>query len=173
MGMRLRKAKKDEPANVLFFRKKDKNPEIAEEHKKIREILGLNLDMDEFTVVYGALAKDDTEIAILSRSMLQILSELSSYIEIPEIHVQENRAPGNFAVAADTEAGVVPLLRIYSSLEPPEDAFVAIEYRGYRFWIDDRDYLSKRMFSFIMYLFTLAETGAPSQAPILTIPAGG
>jgi hypothetical protein len=64
------------------------------------------------------------------------------------------------------------LLRIYSSLKRPEDVFVSIQYRGYWYSIDDKDYWSKRMFTFMMYLFTLAETGTPSQAPVLTIPAG-
>ena len=172
MGMRLQKAKEGRPANVLFFRKADIAPEIVQEQNNIREILVLDPDRHEFTVVYGALSEDNTEIAILTRSMLQILSELASYIDIPEIHVQEKRAPGNFSVAADTRAGVAPLLRVYSSLKPPEDDFVSIEYRGYWFWIEDTDYWSKRMFTYMMYLFTLAETGAPSQAPILTIPAG-
>jgi hypothetical protein len=172
VGMRLHKAKEGQPANVLFFRKADIAAGISQEQKTIREILGLDPDRHEFTVVYGALSKDDTEIAILTRSMLQILSELASYIEVPEIHVQEKRAPGNFSVAADTKAGVVPLLRIYSSLKSPEDDFVSIKYRGYWYWIDDKEYWSKRMFTFMMYLFTLAETGTPSQAPVLTIPAG-
>jgi hypothetical protein len=172
VGMRIHKAKEGQPANVLFFRKADIAAGISQEQKTIRQILGLDPDRHEFTVVYGALSKDDTEIAILTRSMLQILSELASYIDIPEIHVQEKRAPGNFSVAADTKAGVVPLLRIYSSLKSPEDDFVSIKYRGYWYWIDDKEYWSKRMFTFMMYLFTLAETGAPSQAPVLTIPAG-
>jgi hypothetical protein len=172
VGMRLEKATEGQPANVLFFRKKDITPEIVEEQKEIRKILGLNPEIGEFKVVYGALATDEMEIAILTRSMLQILSELASYIDVPEKHIEEKRAPGNFAVAADTKAGVAPLLRIYSSLKPPEDEFVGIEYRGYWYWIDDKDYWSKRMFTFMMYLFTLAETGAPSQAPVLTIPAG-
>ena len=172
VGMRLHKAKEGQPANVLFFRKEKISPEVVQEQKKIRQILGINPDIEEFTVVYGALATNDAEIAILSRSMLQILSELGSYIEIPEKHAQEKRAPGNFAVDADIEAGVTPLLRVHSSLNSPEDAFVTIEYRGHWFWIDDKDYWSKRMFSFLMYLFTLAETGTPSQTPVLTIPAG-
>ena len=172
VGMRLHKAKEGQPANVLFFRKKGVTPEIVEEQKMVRQLLGLNMETEQFKVVYGALATDDTEIAILSRSMLQILSELASYIDIPEIHVEEKRAPGNFAVAADTKAEVMPLLRVHSSLKPPEDDFVSIQYRGYWYWIDDTDYWSKRMLTFIMYLFSLAETGAPSQAPVLTIPAG-
>ena len=172
VGMRLHKAKEGQPANVLFFRKTDIDAGISQEQKTVRKILDLDPDRDEFTVVYGALSKDNTEIAILTRSMLQILSELASYIDIPEVHVQEQRAPGNFAVAADTKAGVMPLLRVHSSLKRPEDDFVSIQYRGYWFWIDDTDYWSKRMFTFMMYLFTLAETGTPSQAPVLTIPTG-
>ncbi|MHC4231210.1 MAG: hypothetical protein ACYTBW_02300 [Planctomycetota bacterium] len=172
VGMRLEKAKEGQPTNVMFFRDADIDPEIAQEQKTVRHILGLDMERQDFTVLYGALARDDTEIAILTRSMLQILSELASYIDIPEIHVQEKRAPGNFAVAADTKAGVTPLLRIYSSLKRPEDVFVSIQYRGYWYSIDDKDYWSKRMFTFMMYLFTLAETGTPSQAPVLTIPAG-
>ena len=104
--------------------------------------------------------------------MLQILSELASYIDIPEKHIQEKRAPGNFSVDADTKAGVMPLLHIHSSLKRPEDDFVSIQYRGYWYWVDDTDYWSKRMLTFMMYLFTLAETGSPSQAPVLTIPTG-
>jgi hypothetical protein len=174
MGMRLQKGKEDQPAVVLFFRKADIDPEIAQEQTNIREILGLDPDREEFTVVYGILAADGTEISILTRSMLQILSELASYIDIPEVHVQEKRAPENFAVAADTKAGVAPFLHVYSSLKPPpeEDDFVSIEYRGYWYWINDKDYWSKRMFTFMMYLFTLAETGTSSQAPVLSIPTG-
>ena len=43
-------------------------------------------------------------------------------------------------------------------------------YRGYWFWIDDRDMASKRLFSFLMFLFTLVETGGKETAPVLTIP---
>jgi len=172
VGMRLDKAQEGKPATVLFFRKMDAEPEIAQEQKKIRQILGLNPDLNQFKVIYGAMAKDDTEIAILSRSMLQILSELSSYIEIPEKHVQEKRAPENLSITADIEAGVAPLLHIYSASNYPKDAFVAVKYRDTWFWIDDKDYWTKRMFSFLMYLFSLAETGSPSQAPVLTIPTG-
>jgi hypothetical protein len=172
VGMRVRKAKEGQPASVLFFRKEDVPQEIIAEQKIVCQILGLNPALHEFRVVYGALAKDDTEIAILSRSMLQILSELASYIDIPQIHIDQQRAMPNLALAADAEAGVLPLLHVYSSPDLPEDAFAIIKYRDHWFWIDDKDFQSKRMFSFLMYLFTLAETGAPSPAPVLTIPTG-
>ena len=43
-------------------------------------------------------------------------------------------------------------------------------YRGHWFWIDDRDMGSKRLFSFLMFIFTLVETGGKEGAPVLTIP---
>ena len=105
--------------------------------------------------------------------MLDIFQEMGSYIEVPEIHVAEKRVPGNFSRNADIQAGVEPLMRIQSSkADKIDDAFVSVRYRGNTFWIDDRDYQSKRFFSFMMFLLTLAETGAPSQAPIVTIPVG-
>lgn len=61
---------------------------------------------------------------------------------------------------------------IRNSRAKEADAFVAVPYHGYWFWIDDRDLPSKRMFSFIMFIFTLVETGGKEGAPIVTIPAG-
>ena len=59
-----------------------------------------------------------------------------------------------------------------SSGEKPADAFVSVPYRDYWFWIDDRDLPSKRMFSFLMFIFTLVEPGGKDGAPIITLPAG-
>ena len=64
------------------------------------------------------------------------------------------------------------LIRVQSGREEPEDAFVSVSYRDHWFWINDTDYRSKRMFSFLMYLFRLAERGKPQQVPVLTIPTG-
>jgi hypothetical protein len=37
---------------------------------------------------------------------------------------------------------------------------------------DDWELPSKRMFSFLMFIFSLVETGGKEGAPIVTIPAG-
>jgi hypothetical protein len=46
----------------------------------------------------------------------------------------------------------------------------SVPYRGYWFWIDDRDMQPKRLFSFLFFIFTLVETGGKEGAPVLTIP---
>ena len=171
-GMRIEKSEGKGPSSVLFFRKKDIDPEIEAEIVAVRKLLGLNPDGHDFKVVYGSLPKDEQEIAILSRSMLEILQELGAYIQVPEIHAAERRVIGNFAVDADIAAGVVPLMHVYSSKEKSTDAFVSVRYRDHWFWIDDRDFQSKRFFSFLMFLFSLAETGSSVEAPAVTISAG-
>jgi hypothetical protein len=65
-----------------------------------------------------------------------------------------------------------PLIQIASSRERPADALVAVPYRDYWFSIDDRDIPSKRLFSFLYFIFTLVETGGKGTPTVLTIPTG-
>jgi len=67
-------------------------------------------------------------------------------------------------------APVKALVRILSSKKKPADAYVAVPYRDYWFWIDDRDLKSKHTFAFMMLLFTLSDTGGAQNPPMLTIP---
>jgi len=45
----------------------------------------------------------------------------------------------------------------------------SIPYRDFYFWIDGRDLGSKKIFSFLMFVFTLVETGEKGTAPVVTI----
>jgi hypothetical protein len=47
-----------------------------------------------------------------------------------------------------------------------------VNYRNHWFWIDDRDFKSKRTFAFLMVLFSLTETGGKEGLPLVTIPSG-
>ena len=46
-----------------------------------------------------------------------------------------------------------------------------MHYRGQWFWVDDRDWRSKRAFTAIMFLFTMAENTGEEKLPLITIPA--
>ena len=56
-------------------------------------------------------------------------------------------------------------------LQKMADAFAAVHYRNRRFWMDDRDWRTKRAFTAIMFLFRMAENGGSEQLPLVTIPA--
>jgi hypothetical protein len=168
MGMRV-KPMGEKQALVMFLRPTT-DEAIAEDLKKSKKLLGLNPEASEFRVVYGSFAANDTEIAILSRSMLQILIDFASYIDVPPSDVAEGRVYAVQREQDETEAEFPPLIRVRNSASKPDDAYVSVRYRDRWFWIDDRDYPSKRMFTFMMFLFSLTETGGQQAAPIVTVP---
>jgi len=114
--------------------------------------------------------KDDKEIAMLTRSIYEILRDLSSNITVPDTHVTERRVSPTPEADLGPDGPIPSLIQISSSADRPEGAFVAVPYHGYWYSISDQDLRSKNMLSFIMYLFTFVETGSKEAAPILTIP---
>jgi hypothetical protein len=86
--------------------------------------------------------------------------------------VEEKRVSPTHVDEAVKDGRILPLVRIHSSSGKPDDAFVSILYRDSHFWIDDRDLISKKIFSFLMFVFTLVETGDKGTAPIVTVPTG-
>jgi hypothetical protein len=169
IGMRFRKIDKEEATLIVIQGKRD--PEAEALSKEVRGMLGLDPLGGDFRVVYGAVPRDDKEIALLTRSILQVLLDISADIEVPAGDVEEKRVSPTFEETTGPER-VRPLVRILSSRVKPSDAFVSIPYRNSYFFIDDRDFFSKRIFSFLMFVFTLVETGEKGPAPIVTIPTG-
>jgi hypothetical protein len=170
IGLRVKKTG-DQTASLLVFSKKP-NPAIEADRIEVRKLLGLDPEATEFSVVYGSVAANDREIAILSRSMLEILSDLGSYIDVPATDVEQKRTFPSLAPEFVNGAPVPPLMRIFSAPQKPDDAFAAVSYHQTWYWIDDKDFPSKKLFSFIMFLFTLTDTGDKQGAPIITVPAG-
>ena len=171
VDLRIQKTGEMEGMLMAFRTKID--PALQEDMLFVRQTLGLDPAAQEFRIVYGSIARNDKEIAILSRSMLQIIINLGSYIEVPAAHVQEKRVNPTLPAETTDGAAIPPLMRIHSSPHKPPDSFIAVPYRGHWFWIDDRDLRSKSLFSFLMFVFSLTETEGKEGAPIVTIPAGG
>jgi len=170
IGMRFTRKEKEEATFMVMRGVRD--PAVEALSAEVRKILGLDPHGKDFSVVYGAIAKDDQEIAILTRSFLEVIVDLSADIEVPAAHVEEKRVSPTHVEEAATGGKILPLIRIRSSPGRPDDAFVSIPYRNSYFWIDDRDLMSKKIFSFLMFVFTLVETGEKGTAPIVTIPTG-
>jgi hypothetical protein len=170
IGLRVQRTGREETTLLTLRQKVD--PAIEADILMVRQLLGVDPQGREFRVVYGAVAADNKELAMLTRSILDILIDMASFITVPEAHVQERRV----FPTADPEVGpggpIPSLVRIHSSAEKPGDAFVAVPYRGHWYWIDDRDVPSKALFSFLMFVFTLVETGDKGAPPVVTIPAG-
>jgi hypothetical protein len=167
VGMRVIKGKDNRDTTVMFFHRKNIPPEIDEARKELGALLGLRPGLQEAKVGYGLIPKDDTEMAMLTRSMLQIMIELASQFNVPDEHLTERRTVPSLSGDSDDY-----LFRLKHSKEFPGDAFTAVHYRDYWFYIDDRDLISKRTFAFLMILFSILETGGTEGLPLVPIPAG-
>ena len=61
-------------------------------------------------------------------------------------------------------------IKIRSSKEEPKDAFIAVQYRGFWFYLEDSDLDSKSTFLLLEILGDLQAGTTPSAAPVLTLP---
>src|SRR5689334_23238471 len=90
-GLGMRVVREGETEGVVMTFREKVDPALQPDITAVRQTLGLAQNAKEFRVAYGAVAKDDKEIAILSRSMLEILIDIASYIQVPPEHVAQER----------------------------------------------------------------------------------
>ena len=172
VGMRVLKEDNAKQTTVLFFFRKNLSPEIEATLKELSGLLGLKHGSEEITVTYGLIQESDREIAMLTNSMLDIMVDLATQIDVPFEHVAAGFTVPSLAPPKDSEVAIAQLIDIQSGPEQPEDAFVAVEYEDHWFWIDKGDFKSKRTFAVLMILISLSETGGREGLPLVTIPAG-
>jgi hypothetical protein len=58
----------------------------------------------------------------------------------------------------------------YKGHKPPPNAYVAVRYRGYWYYIDDRDLASKEVFFLMLKMSRLDFNQQLSEKPVLTLP---
>ena len=135
-----------------------------EKAAEIRRLLKLPAEQQKFALTYSPVRGAENELAVNSRSMLQIMAAFASYMDVPEAHLKDHSAVPAFenAPAEDRQQQV----RIHSGKDKPAAAFAAVRYRDHWFWIDDGDWQTKRALTAVMFFFTLAETGAPDQLAV-------
>ena len=163
MGVRVETVDREERLELIFRPRVD--AAVGEAVRNLKNILGLDPAAREFRVRYGIVPANDKEIAFLTRSILEVLTDLSSRIEVPEAHVTEHRVGPTPDPDLGPEGPIPALIRITSSADRPDNVFVATPYRGHWFSIDDHDIGSKRLFTFLMFLFTFVETPGGGASP--------
>lgn len=148
-------------------------PEAAEPSKRLKEILGLRSDLDEFFLTSNPTYHSPREIGILPRPLIGVMNYLAQAVEPPRedieagrVTVTRNRDGTEFDWRVLTDG----LFRVASSKKSPDNAFVRVEYRGTWFYIDDSDLTSKSTFNLLDQLFQLQSGNAGSAAPMLTLP---
>jgi hypothetical protein len=169
VGMRVEEDKSKGSTAVLFFRRDGVSGEIAEKIAEIGRLLKLPADQQKYALTYSPVRGAPNELAVNSRSMMQIMMAFSTYMDVPEAHLKDHSAVPAFENSpAD---GRQVRVRIHSGKDKPTAAFAAVHYRDHWFWVEDGDWLTKRALTAVMFFFTLAETGEKEKLPLITIPA--
>jgi hypothetical protein len=168
VGMRVEEDKAKGSTAVLLFRRDDLPAEIQQKSAEIRRLLKLPEDQQKFVLLYSPMRGAANELAVNSRSMLQILQAFASYVEVPEEHLRAGLAAPGFEHESPDQRDVG---RIRSGMSKPEGAYAAVQYRGHWFWVDGSDTQAKRALTTVIFFFTLAETGNAERLPLVTIPA--
>lgn len=117
--------------------------------------------------------QSDGEIGVMPRSVLSCMYYLSLGVEIPPVHEKRQ-------IAIQTQIGddgtddlgpiIKKLISIKSSSYYPKNAYLAVKYKNFWFYIEDNDINSKRTFSLLLSLYNLQAGGVKQMMPILTIP---
>jgi hypothetical protein len=160
----------DEIAHLIIAR--PSTEETRRDLEMVSATLGLRPDRNgEITIAPGSLPRAPSELAILTRSMVEMLVEIAAGIDVPEADVAAGRTGPSLRRPDAAHRADQPLIRVHTGPTEPGDAFAAVQYRDNRYWVDDRDFASKRAMTILMLFFSLTETGVVRQAPVLTVPA--
>jgi len=169
IGMRIIDGENKKTATVVFIHKKGMEQGQKDIQKELWKLLGLNPDADQLNVRYGSVTENDAELAVLSRSILQIMVELATMIDVPQEHVDKGITIPTVHGDDETDRR---LMIVKCGDDEPEEAFASVNYHDQWFWIEDTDFKSKRTFAFLMILSSITESGGSTGLPLVTIPAG-
>jgi len=145
----------------------------SDEVKQFCDLLGLERGSTHFALTTAVGGAGQDSIAVVTRSLIGSLFYVSQSVEAPAEDERANRvtvsrdAQGN---RFDWQEVTGELMHIHSCRKRPDNAYIAIHYRGSWFYIDDSDLTSKSTFSLLMQLFALQAGEVKSTGPILTLP---
>jgi hypothetical protein len=127
----------------------------------------------------GAPAAGLAKLDLETRSLLQVLFFVAHGVEVPPGHAASGVAP----LTLEPDGRVFDWRQVLGGLfqvcwaegkKPPPCAHVAVCYKGYWFYIDERDRDTKATFALLVELSRLQlATDKGGAAPLLTLPLGG
>jgi hypothetical protein len=155
----------------------EQGPEMAE----LARLLNLLPGLPRYEIIPVARGSPDparfpaaptAELRLVPRSTAQVFFYLANGVEVPAEHLCAGLvrpAEGSQEVTHDLFA-----VHVASGLCPPPTAFIAVHYRGYWYYIDDRDAATKATLALMLQVTRLdfARQHVGTTGPVLTLPAG-
>jgi hypothetical protein len=158
------------------------SPEVAELERLLNLQPGLR-QYDIITIPGGvpdpllSPTPPSAELRLVPRSTSQALFYLSNGVEVPAEHF----ACGLVKPTVDAEGRVFDARELTAGLfaahvagghKPPKSAYVAVKYRGYWYYVDDRDQASKATLMLLLQVSRLDFARQQPGGPLLTLPVG-
>ncbi len=141
---------------------------VTKDVARARELLALPGGTAPYPITTGNDGSVSRGIAIVTRSVLGILTDLGAEIEVPAADINDGATkPAVQLVGGETR----PVILIHAAKKPATPVYASIVYRNSRFWIDDADFDSKYALTVVQDLMALAEETDISHAPVVTVPA--
>jgi hypothetical protein len=117
------------------------------------------------------------DLELSTRSNAQVFYYLSNGVEVPPEHLESGVAispVGADGAMFDPRAVTDGLFAVHSAKghKPPKTAYLAVKERGYWYYIDDRDQISKATLALVLQMSRLDFSRQTPAAPFLTLPVG-
>jgi hypothetical protein len=139
------------------------------------ELISIFDQMQEKDGRYYALVRQginsNGEVGLLSRSLLGCMYYLSLGVEVSHLDCvphTKNKDGSSF----QWKTMMNDLFTVHCTRKKPVHSAVAVQYRGFWYYIDEGDISSKRTFMLLMQLYNFHATNTGQSAPILTLPIG-
>jgi len=148
-----------------------------EDARAIVRLLGLKTDggmvyeLEEGTAI-DLLDTDRDSIIVRTRSLLGAIVYLSQGVTVPDEHIKQGLTPREWP-PGNSGIDIEDLFQIrFSESNPNTD--LAVQHRGYWFYIPDTDFASRYTFFTLSGLVRLGLSQTSAQeAPVLTLSVGG
>jgi hypothetical protein len=156
----------------------ENSPEVAE----LVALLNLIPGLRRYDITVAARGSPDpalfpvpplTELQVVPRSTAQVYFYMANGVAVPAKHLRAGIVhPAAGGAGPELTRGLFEV-HVCGGHKPPPNAYVAVHYRGYWFYIDDRDQATKDTFALVLQVsrldFARQRLGV---GPVLTLPAG-
>ena len=170
-GLHLRLSK-PKPQPIVLFRT------TAPESLNILKQLGVMKTDDEPIELHAGSKRHlypstYSNINLRTRSVLGAIVYLTQGVTPPQSHIDRNLTFSTWPFPGPDNDKIDQVFKVRASPSRPQTS-LAVQYRGYWFYIDETDLTSKSTFLVLSEIYRLSLVGSDqSQAPLLTLPLGG
>ena len=112
------------------------------------------------------------QVYIETRTVMSLLNYLSKGVDVPACDVANHQVKMTYypnGAVFDWRTITRYIIRIRSSKAKPNNAFVAVAYRGSWFYVPENDFASKETLNLLAIIMGIYQTKVPTNFPVFTI----